>query len=89
MSFLSKNLYLRKYDKEKMFKLYYENILELYNYTINKNLMSLYETKFFIVQKICKKIFYKIKNFSESKYDYIPENNLTLFYEIKKKLASF
>jgi len=87
MNLLSKNFYWRKYDKEKMLKLYYENILELYNYTIRKNLISLYETKFFIAQKIYKKIVCKIKNFPESKYDYIPENNLKLFYEIKKKLT--
>ena len=81
---INNNFYLKNHEKEKIFKIYYENIIELYNYTINKTLMSLYKNKIYIAYKIYKKTLYKINSFSQRKSDYISKNNFSLFQQIKK-----
>ena len=81
---ISNNLNLKSNEKEKIFKVYYENIIELYNYTINKTLMSFYKNKIYIVYTTYKKIFNKINFISQSKSDYISKDNFSLFQQIKK-----
>ena len=81
---ITNNFYLKNHEKEKIFKLYYESIIELYNCTINKTLMSLYKNKIYIAYKTYKKTLYKINFFSQKKSDYISKNNFSLFKQIKK-----
>ena len=81
---MNNNFYLKNHEKEKIFKVYYESIIELYNYTINKSLMSLYKNKIYIVYKKYKKALYKINFFLQNKSDYISKNNFSLFQQIKK-----
>ena len=81
---MNNNFYLKNHEKEKIFKVYYESIIELYNYTINKTLMSLYKNKIYVAYKKYKKALYKINFFSQSKSDNISKNNFSLFQQIKK-----
>lgn len=81
---MNNNFYLKNHEKEKIFKVYYESIIELYNYTINKTLMSLYKNKIYVVYKKYKKALYKINFFLQSKSDNISKNNFSLFQQIKK-----
>ena len=81
---MNNNFYLKNHEKEKIFKVYYESIIELYNYTINKTLMFLYKNKIYVAYKKYKKALYKINFFLQSKSDNISKNNFSLFQQIKK-----
>lgn len=83
---INKKFHLKKHDKEIVINIYYNNFLEIYNYTLKKNLSSLKNNKFYKLFKILKKSSQNLKIFKTSGYVYEFKNSSTLFHKIKKKL---
>lgn len=83
---INKKFHLKKQDKEIIINSYYDNFLEIYNYTLKKNLTSLNNNKFYKLFKILKKSYQNLKIFQTSEYVYEFKNDPTLFHKIKKKL---